>query len=116
MRIPTIYLETTIFNFSFVDDAPQHKADTLKLFAEIKAGKFRPFTSEYVTRELETTTDSRREDMLRLVQGCGVEVLPISIEGMTPEERRAYYREGTRAAFARLGITPKYASPNHDNA
>jgi len=39
MRVPTIYLETTIFNFPFADDAPQYKADTLQLFAEIKAGK-----------------------------------------------------------------------------
>ena len=57
MRIPTIYLETTIFNFPFVDDAPQYRADTLKLFEEIKTGKFRPFTSEYVIQELEGTTD-----------------------------------------------------------
>jgi len=42
MRVPTIYLETTIFNFPFADDAPQYKTDTLRLFAEIKAGKFRP--------------------------------------------------------------------------
>jgi hypothetical protein len=48
LRIPTVYLETTIFNFPFTDDAPHYKEDTLKFFAEIKAGKFRPFTSEYV--------------------------------------------------------------------
>ena len=37
MRAPTIYLETTIFNFPFADDAPQYRDDTLPLFAEIKA-------------------------------------------------------------------------------
>ena len=57
MKIPTIYLETTIFNFPFADDAPQYKADTLKLFSEIKAGRFLPYTSEYVTRELAITKD-----------------------------------------------------------
>jgi len=36
MKTPTIYLETTIFNSPFADDAPQYQADTLKLFAEIK--------------------------------------------------------------------------------
>ena len=35
MRIPDIYFETTIFNFPFADDAPQYKADTLRLFAEV---------------------------------------------------------------------------------
>jgi hypothetical protein len=37
MKKTSIYLETTIFNFPFADDAPQYKADTLKLFEEIKA-------------------------------------------------------------------------------
>jgi hypothetical protein len=62
LRIPTIYLETTIFNFPFADDAPQYKADTLQLFAEIKAGKFKPFTSEYVTRELEFPAYCKAQD------------------------------------------------------
>ena len=59
-RIPTIYLETTIFNFPFADDAPQYQADTKRLFAEVKSGKFRPFTSEYVTQELESTRDEKK--------------------------------------------------------
>jgi hypothetical protein len=78
LRIPTIYLETTIFNFPFADDAPQYQADTLRLFAEIKAGKFRPFTSEYVTRELEAAADPLREDRLRLIKEYDVEVIPAS--------------------------------------
>jgi hypothetical protein len=80
MRIPAIYLETTIFNFPFADDAPQYRADTLRLFAEIKAGRFRPFTSEYVTLELEAATDSLREDRLRLIKEYEVEVIPTSNE------------------------------------
>jgi rRNA-processing protein FCF1 len=61
MKVPTVYLETTIFNFPFADDAPQYKADTVRLFEEIKAEKFRPFTSEYVTQELKAATDSLRK-------------------------------------------------------
>ena len=80
MRIPTIYLETTIFNFPFADDAPQYRADTLKLFEEIKAGKFKPFTSEYVTRELEAAVDSLREERLRLIKEYEVEVIPAGDE------------------------------------
>ena len=80
MRIPTIYLETTIFNFPFADDAPQYRADTLRLFEEIKAGKFKPFTSEYVTRELEAAADSLRDERLRLVKKYGVEVIPTNDE------------------------------------
>ena len=83
MRIPTIYLETTIFNFPFVNDAPQYRADTLRLFEEIKAGKFRPFTSEYVTRELEAASDSTRDDRLRLIHEYGVEIIPATDEAKT---------------------------------
>jgi len=81
MRIPSIYLETTIFNFPFADDAPQYKADTLKLFKEIKAGKFKPFTSEYVTQELECTRDAKKLGLMKtLITDHGITVIPVSEE------------------------------------
>ena len=86
MRVPTIYLETTIFNFPFADDAPQYRADTLRLFAEIKAGKFQPFTSEYVREELEAATDSLREDRLRLIKEYDVGIIPASDEAKSLAE------------------------------
>ena len=77
MRVPTVYLETTIFNFPFAGDAPQYRVDTLRLFAEIKAGKFRPFTSEYVLDELGDTKDPEKlKKMKNLIMDHGVEVLP----------------------------------------
>ena len=78
-RIPTIYLETTIFNFPFVDDAPQYKADTLRLFAEIKAGKFKPFTSQYVIQELDNTKDVEKlKKMKALITDYQITVIPES--------------------------------------
>ena len=79
-RIPSIYLETTIFNFPFVDDAPQYRNDTLQLFKEIKTGKFRPFTSEYVTRELEAAEDLLREKRLNLIYEYGVKIISTNNE------------------------------------
>ena len=81
MRVPAIYLETTIFNFPFADDAPHYKADTLQLFAEIKNGKFQPFTSEYVPRELETTKDTEKlAKMKALIADYGVTMIPAGPE------------------------------------
>ena len=81
MRVPTIYLETTIFNFPFSDDAPQYRADTLKLFFEIKAGKFLPFTSDYVTRELENTKDpDKLIKMKALIPEHKIELIPANVE------------------------------------
>ena len=36
-------------------------------------------------------------------------------EGMTASERTSYYHEGTKAAFSRLGIIPKYTSSYHED-
>jgi predicted nucleic acid-binding protein len=81
MRVPAIYLETTIFNFPFADDAPHYKADTLRLFTEIKGGKFQPFTSEYVTQELENTKDAEKlEQMKALITDHRIAVIPVSEE------------------------------------
>jgi hypothetical protein len=37
MRVPKIYIETSVFNFYFAEDAPDKRQDTLKLFEKIKA-------------------------------------------------------------------------------
>ena len=92
MRTPKIYLETTIFNFPFADDAPQYKADTLKLFEEIREGKFKSYTSGYVIQELEAATDTLRENRLQLIDEYDIDVIPINDEA----ERLAnlYIEEG----------------------
>ena len=77
MKIPVVYLETTIFNFPFADDAPQYKADTLELFAKIETGKFKAITSDYAVDELKNTKDPvRREAMLTLIAKYNIPILP----------------------------------------
>jgi predicted nucleic acid-binding protein len=67
--------------YHFVDDAPQYKADTLKLFDEIRAGKFVPYTSEYVTEELEKTKDTvKKAKMIALISDYNIDVLPFNDE------------------------------------
>lgn len=80
MRIPKIYLETTMFNFYFADDAPEKKQDTLKLFEEIKEGLYEPYTSEYVVDELSDAPDEKRLEMLRLIEEYGVKLINASDE------------------------------------
>jgi rRNA-processing protein FCF1 len=65
-----------MFNFPFADDAPQYRADTLKLFEEIKAGKFDPFTSQYVIEELLKTPDkAKRDKMTSLISDYNMKIL-----------------------------------------
>jgi predicted nucleic acid-binding protein len=81
MSAPKIYLETTIFNFPFADDAPQYKADSKKLFKLIKAGKFKPYTSEYAIDELNLTTqEDKRTEMKALIGEYHIELLPTNDE------------------------------------
>ncbi|MDR1733765.1 MAG: hypothetical protein LBR73_02675 [Oscillospiraceae bacterium] len=78
MRTPSVYLETSIFNFVFADDAPDKKQDTIQLFDEIKVGKYVPFTSVYVLRELNRAEDDKREKMASLIDDYGVVLLDAS--------------------------------------
>jgi predicted nucleic acid-binding protein len=70
-----IYLETTVFNFKFADDAPDKKQDTLKLFDEIKAKKYIPYTSDYVLQELVKAEEPKRTKMVNLIKEYNVKFL-----------------------------------------
>lgn len=67
MRIPKIYLETTMFNFYLDKDKDAHP-DTVKLFSEIKAGKYEAYTSRTVIEEIEKTIGDKREKMLNVIR------------------------------------------------
>jgi len=80
MRIQKIYLETTVFNFYFADDAPDKRADTLLLFKEIAQGKYEPYTSDHVVEELLEASEPKQSQMLDLIRQHNVVVLPESSE------------------------------------
>ena len=75
MRIPRVYLETSVFNFVFADDAPDKREDTLRLFEEIRQGKYVPYTSVYVLDELRNAPGEKRKKMLQLVEDFNIIVL-----------------------------------------
>lgn len=110
MRVPKIYLETTVFNFYFADDAPEKKRDTLKLFKEIKEGKYLPYTSDYAVNELNDAPAKKRQKMLRLLEEYGVVLIKASdeadklakmyvSEGIIPPK---YYADGLHIAIATI--------------
>jgi predicted nucleic acid-binding protein len=74
-----VYIETTMFNILYEKDLPQyadHKADSQKVFALIKAGRFEPYTSDYVIEELvKTSSEEKLEKMLRLIPEYGIKTL-----------------------------------------
>jgi len=79
MRIPRIYLETTMFNYYFEPEREAH-ADTVKLFEEIKEGKYQAFTSMYAVEELQKAPDEKAQKMANLITEFGVTVMETSDE------------------------------------
>ena len=80
MRIPKIYLETTLFNFYVDEDRGFAHESTVALFKEIAAGKYEAFTSSYVIDELEQASPDKRDKMLSLLAEYSVSVLTYSAE------------------------------------
>lgn len=91
MRIPKIYLETTMFNYYFDTDREAH-ADTVTLFEEIKAGKYEAYTSLYVTDELVKADEPKRSKMLDLIKKYNITVLNYSDEAQ--DLTNIYINEG----------------------
>jgi predicted nucleic acid-binding protein len=79
MRVPKIYLETTMFNHYFDEHREAH-ADTVTLFEEIKTNKYEAYTSIYVTDELIKADEPKRSKMLSLIAEYNIIVLQNSNE------------------------------------
>ena len=79
MRKPKIYLETTMFNYYFDADREAH-ADTVALFEECAAGKYDPYTSDYVIEEIDDAPEEKREKMLALISRYSITILAAADE------------------------------------
>ena len=79
MRVPKIYIETTMFNHYFDENREAH-IDTVTIFEEIKTGKYEAYTSTYVTDELIKAGEPKRSKMLSLITDYDIIVLENSIE------------------------------------
>jgi predicted nucleic acid-binding protein len=84
VTIPWVYLETTMFSVPFADDSPELRADTLKVFDMIRAGKLDPYTSEYVLQEIRDTTNP----VLRLKMLDYIARYEVKDLGQSPEAER----------------------------
>ncbi len=106
-----MYLETTIFNFVFADDAPDKKEATLKLLAEISEGKYEAYTSVLAVQEIERASEPKRSDMLDLIRQFNIMILEENTEAATLAEMYVnenvipakYYDDATHLAIATLG-------------
>jgi predicted nucleic acid-binding protein len=66
--VPKIYLETTVFNFYFLDKDSAKRDDTRKLFQAIRKGKYEVYTSQYVYDEIEQDSPEKYKKMVTLLE------------------------------------------------
>ena len=95
MRIPKVYLETTMFNYYFDVERDAH-ADTVRLFGEVKAGKYQAFTSTYAIEELEKAPEEKYQKMIGLMGEFDITIL-----------RRSEEVDKLAALYQEQGILPR---------
>jgi predicted nucleic acid-binding protein len=67
MKKLQLYLETTVWNFQFADDAPEFRDVTKKFFGEVDKGRYDIFISEVVIREIGKADDEKMKTLMALI-------------------------------------------------
>ena len=85
MKPLKIYLDTSVINFLFADDAPDFKRITIEFFEQFVRRKlYQVYVSEVVIRELEQTMDTeQRVRLLNVIAEYELRVLPLTNEANT---------------------------------
>lgn len=96
MKKPKLYLETSVWNFYFADDAPEKKEVTLTFFDKIKQGEYEIFVSDIVIEEIGRSNDSKKQLLLGIIKEYSPNRLIINEEITALAER--YITEGVLPA------------------
>lgn len=92
MKRLKLYFDTSIFNFALSDDVPREKEVTLRLFNEVRKGKYEVYISEVVIREVNRASKEKAENLIGLINEIVIEELPIDEEAH--ELAKRYIAEG----------------------
>lgn len=92
MKIPKLYLETSVWNFYYADDAPEKKEITIRFFDRIKAGAYEIFISDIVLEEISRANEDKRRLLLDIIRNHSPRRLTISEEIVTLAQK--YIAEG----------------------
>jgi predicted nucleic acid-binding protein len=80
MKKIKLYLETSVWNFLFADDAPDKKKDTVLFFDEVIKEDYEIFISELVVAEIMRAPEPKRSALLKEIEKYEPEELEISSE------------------------------------
>ena len=92
MKKLNLYLDTSIYNFVIADDVPREREVTLKLFKEIKSGKYNVFISDVVIREINNAPEEIAVKLRNLINDIEPEELQVDENVQALADR--YIKEG----------------------
>lgn len=96
MKRPQLYLETSVWNFYFADDAPEKKVITHRFFDKIKQGEYEIFVSDVVIEEIGRADNKKRQLLLNIIKEYHPKRLMINEEVV--ELAKKYIAEGVLPA------------------
>lgn len=67
MKTLQLYLETSVWNFFFADDAPEKRDVTRLFFEQVQQGQYEIYLSEVVFREFSKASEEKQATLLHLV-------------------------------------------------
>ena len=80
MKKLLIYLDTSVLNFLFADDAPEKRDVTVEFFEGIRAGRYEAFVSDAVIDEIVKAHPAKRQLLLGAIQEYGIGFLEVTDE------------------------------------
>jgi hypothetical protein len=92
MKKLNIYLETSVLNFYFAEDAKEKMEDTRKLFAEIKDERYSAYVSMSVIREISKASEEQKTRLFGIINEYEVDILDDQAEAERIAE--IYVQEG----------------------
>lgn len=80
MKKPHLYLETSLWNFCFADDAPEKKEVTLRFLEKVRRGEYRVFISNVVLEEVGRADEEKRFHLMQTINEFQPELLELDDE------------------------------------
>lgn len=80
MRKLKLYLDTSVWNFFFADDAPEKRDVTKEFFDLVKQGQYEVFISEVVFKEINKASEPKKVQLGELIKTCPVIELDVTEE------------------------------------
>jgi len=96
MKKLRLYIETSVWNFCFADDAPEKKDITLKFFEKVKSGDYEIFVSDVVFREISKADYEKNQLLLGITNQYNPEILVTNTEAIELSE--SYILDGVLQA------------------